>query len=73
MKKWTLILALILCLIAVGGLAVLFRAETPNDTTGGQNSSVEFPTDDTGTSDGGGTTDDTPIDGIDLNETNLIF
>ena len=72
MKKWALILAAILCVIAMGGLAVLFRAETPNDTTDGQNSSVESPTDDTGVSDNG-TTDDMPIDGIDLNETNLIF
>ena len=60
MKKWSLILALFLCLIAVGGIAVIFRNEdsTPsdnkNDSTGGSSQEYE-------------------VDGIDLNETNLIF
>ena len=60
MKKWSLILALFLCLIAIGGIAVIFRNEdsTPsdnkNDSTGGSSQEYE-------------------VDGIDLNETNLIF
>ena len=48
MKKGSLILALFLCLIAVGGLAVLFRAnntETPSDnnSSGGRRSSFAAP------------------------------
>ena len=47
MKKGSLILALLLCLIAVGGLAVLFRAnntETPSDnnSSGGNGGSGGF-------------------------------
>lgn len=72
MKKWSLILALILCLIAVGGLAVVFNTDKPDDTAGGQNSSIDTPIDDSSSS-GGGNMDDTPIDGITLNKTNLIF
>lgn len=61
MKKWSLILALFLCLIAVGGLAVVFRSD--KDST---------PADNNNTSTGGSSYGD-EIDGIDLNETNLIF
>ena len=38
MKKGSLILALFLCLIAVGGLAVLFRSDN-TETPSGNNSS----------------------------------
>jgi hypothetical protein len=61
MKKWSLILALFLCLIAVGGLAVVFRSD--KDST---------PVDKNDSSAGGSSYGD-EIDGIDLNETNLIF
>ena len=60
MKKGSLILALFLCLIAVGGLAVLFRSdntETPSDNN----------------SSGGNSGYESEVEGIDLNETNLIF
>ena len=60
MKKGSLILALFLCLIAVGGLAVLFRADN-NETPSDNNSS------------GGNSGYESEVEGIDLNETNLIF
>ena len=60
MKKGSLILALFLCLIAVGGLAVLFREEN-NSTPSGNNSS------------GGNGGYESEVEGIDLNETHLIF
>ena len=61
MKKGSLILALFLCLIAVGGLAVLFREEN-NSTPSGTNSSS-----------GGNSGYESEVEGIDLNETKLIF
>lgn len=60
MKKGSLILALFLCLIAVGGLAVLFRAnntETPSDNN----------------SSGGNGGYESEVEGVDLNDTHLIF
>ena len=60
MKKWSIILALILCCIAVGGLAVLFRSEKEPSTDNPNNST-------------GGSAYEDEIEGIDLNETNLIF
>ena len=60
MKKWSLILALFLCLIAVGGIVVIVRNEdsatsnNKNDSTGGSSQEYE-------------------VEGIDLNDTNLIF
>lgn len=60
MKKWSLILALFLCLIAVGGLAVIFRTE--NNSSPSDNSSS-----------GGNGGYESEVEGIDLNETNLIF
>ena len=61
MKKWSLILALFLCIVAVGGLAVVFRSD--KDST---------PADKTDSS-AGGSSYGNEIDGIDLNESNLIF
>ena len=60
MKKGSLILALFLCLIAVGGLAVLFR--TDNKTSPSDNNSS-----------GGNGGYESEVEGIELNETNLIF
>ena len=60
MKKWSLILALILCIVAVGGLAVVFRSD--KDSTPSENNNST-----------GGSSYGDEIDGIDLNETNLIF
>ena len=60
MKKGSLILALLLCLIAVGGLAVLFRTDN-TETPSGNNSS------------GGNGGYESEIEGIELNETLLIF
>ena len=64
MKKGSLILALFLCLIAVGGLAVLFRADN-TETPSGNNSS--------GGNDGYNGGYESEVEGIDLNETHLIF
>ena len=60
MKKGSLILALFWCLIAVGGLAVLFRSDNTK-TPSGKNSS------------GGNGGYESEVEGIDLNETHLIF
>ena len=60
MKKGSLILALFLCLIAVGGLAVLFRADNTETPSGGNSSG----------SNGGY---ESEIEGIELNETLLVF
>ena len=60
MKKGSLILALFLCLIAVGGLAVLFRSD--NTETPSENNSS-----------GGNGGYESEVEGIDLNETQLIF
>ena len=60
MKKGSLILALFLCLIAVGGLAVLFR--TDNNASPSDNNSS-----------GGNGGYESEVEGIELNETNLIF
>ena len=54
-------MALFLCIVAVGGLAVVFRSD--KDST---------PADKNDNSTGGSSYGD-EIDGIDLNETNLIF
>lgn len=59
MKKWSLILALFLCIIAVGGLVVIFRTEKEsaplgNDSSGGSSYSGE-------------------VEGVELNESNLIY
>ena len=63
MKKWSLILALFLCLIAVGGLAVIFRTE--NNSSPSDNSSSG--------GNGGNGGYESEVEGIDLNETILIF
>ena len=71
MKKWALILAAILCVIAIGGLAVLFRVDEPTQS-GGQNSTVEQPSgDDNSSSD-----EDTPhipIQEIELDKIKILF
>ena len=60
MRKWSLILALFLCLIAVGGIVVVVRNEdsatsdNKNDSTGGSSQEYE-------------------VEGVDLNDKNLIF
>lgn len=60
MRKWSLILALFLCLIAVGGIVVIVRNEdsatsdNKNDSTGGSSQEYE-------------------VEGVDLNDKNLIF
>jgi hypothetical protein len=63
MKKWSLILALFLCLIAVGGLAVAFRLGKESTPTDKNNNSTV----------GNDSSYNENIDGIDLNETSLIF
>ena len=63
MKKWSLILALVLCVIAVGGLAVVFRSDKDSTPTDKNNNSTG----------GNGGSYNENIDGIDLNETSLIF
>ena len=60
MKKEGLILALVLCLVAVGGLAVLFRSDN-NKTPSGDNSS------------GGNGGYESEVEDIELNVTNIIF
>lgn len=61
MKKWRLILALFLCVIAIGGLVVVLRSDKESTPLDKNNNSSD------GSSYGG------EIEGIDLNETNLIF
>ena len=60
MKKEGLILALVLCLVAVGGLAVLFRSDNKK-TPSGDNSS------------GGNGGYESEVEDIELNVTNIIF
>ena len=71
MKHWNLILAMILCLIAIGGLAVLFRTESP-DKQDSEQSSIEQPVEDSNDS-STNTTEPVIVDGIELNENRLIF
>lgn len=71
MKHWNLILGLFLCLIAIGGLVVLFRAEPDENENKGQ-SSIEQPSDDVIDS-GGDSTEPIDIESIEINETRLIF
>ena len=59
MKKWGLILALILCLVAVGGLAVIFRTGKDSPPSGDDSS--------------GDSSYNGGVEGVELNETNLIF
>lgn len=68
MKKWSALLALILCLIATGGLISIFNSYTPDEPKNEQNSSIEKPV---GGSDSQG--DETPIEHLILNQSNLIF
>ena len=71
MKHWNLILAMILCLIAIGGLAVLFRTESP-DKQDSEQSSIEQPVKDSNDS-STDTTEPVIVDGIELDENRLIF
>lgn len=71
MKHWNLILAMILCLIAIGGLAVLFRTESP-DKQDSEQSSIEQPVEDSNDS-STDTTEPVIVDGIELDENRLIF
>jgi len=71
MKHWNLILAMILCLIAIGGLAVLFRTESP-DKQDSEQSSIEQPVEDYNDS-STNTTEPVIVDGIELDENRLIF
>ena len=71
MKHWNLILAMILCLIAIGGLAVLFRTESP-DKQDSEQSSIEQPVEDSNDS-SINTTEPVIVDGIELDENRLIF
>lgn len=71
MKHWNLILAMILCLIALGGLAVLFRTESP-DKQDSEQSSIEQPVEDSNDS-STNTTEPVIVDGIELDENRLIF
>ena len=71
MKHLNLILGLILCLIAIGGLAVLFRTESP-DKQDSEQSSIEQPVEDSNDS-STNTTEPVIVDGIELDENGLIF
>lgn len=71
MKHLNLILGLILCLIAIGGLAVLFRTESP-DKQDSEQSSIEQPVEDSNDS-STDTTEPVIVDGIELDESGLIF
>lgn len=71
MKHWNLILAMILCLIAIGGLAVLFRTESP-DKQDSEQSSIEQSVEDSNDS-STNTTEPVIVDGIELDENRLIF
>ena len=71
MKHWNLILAMILCLIAIGGLAVLFRTESL-DKQDSEQSTIEQPVEDSNDS-STDTTEPVIVDGIELDENRLIF
>ena len=71
MKHWNLILAMILCLIAIGGLAVLFRTESL-DKQDSEQSTIEQPVEDSNDS-STNTTEPVIVDGIELDENGLIF
>lgn len=71
MKHWNLILALILCLIAIGGLAVLFRTESL-DKQDSEQSTIEQPVEDSNDS-STDTTEPVIVDDIELDENRLIF
>lgn len=68
-----LVLALLLCLIAVGGIAVLMRDD--NFSTGSNNSGYDTPFDSGGSNGGSnnGNSGGVNINSITLNETSLIF
>jgi hypothetical protein len=74
MKQSGLILALILCLIALGGIAVLFRIDgSSNPPTSDEQSSIEQPSDENPDS---GEIEDgeyVPVNGIKLNGNHLVF
>lgn len=65
MKKWSLIMALLLCLIALGGLTVLFNEKPLQEDIGNQDSIIETPVD--------GEEDNIQVGEIVLNENRLIF
>ena len=65
MKKWSLIMALLLCLIALGGLTVLFNEKPLQEDIGNQDSIIETPVD--------GEEDNIQAGEIVLNENRLIF
>ena len=71
MKHWNLIFAMILCLIAIGGLAVLFRTESL-DKQDSEQSTIEQPVEDSNDS-STNTTEPVIVDGIELDENRLIF
>lgn len=71
MKHWNLIWAMILCLIAIGGLAVLFRTESL-DKQDSEQSTIEQPVEDSNDS-STDTTEPVIVDGIELDENRLIF
>lgn len=61
MKKWSLIIAMVLCVIAIGGLAVVFHndGDTPSNRQSGSTYVDESYNQDSG--------------GVRLNALNLIF
>ena len=72
MKHWNLILGLVLCLIAIGGLTVLFRVDTSDKPTNDGQSSIEQPSDEsTGFDDD--STESIDVESIELDENGLMF
>ena len=78
MKKWSLVIALLLCLMAFGGLTALFRMDedlVPSDkseisisSNESESSSKDSSKDN---SDGGSYSGD--VEGIDLSDTQVLF
>ena len=65
-----IVLALLFCMIALGGIAVLMSDD--NSSTGGNGSSYDTPFD-SDSSNGDGNSGGVNMNGITLNETSLIF
>lgn len=69
-NNWlNIVIALLLCIVIVGGLAILFREEAPSKPSENGNSTVGGNTSDVG----GEPSEEYPVQGITLNEITLLF
>jgi hypothetical protein len=73
MKKWRVILAIFLCVIAIGGLAVLFREDSDLKEKEPQNQEQEQPPNQEQENRQGGEEEKVEVVGIVLSHDYLIF